>query len=90
MSDENTDEGAVEVPYMQLSSAALEGIVADLVTRDGTDYGASERSFEEKAAALLRQLEQGEAKLAFDRVTETIGLMTASELQRATRTRNSP
>lgn len=78
-------ETAVEVPYTQLARETLQSIIADLVTRDGTDYGAVESTFEQKAAALLRQLERGEAKLMFDPATETIGLITAAELKRALR-----
>lgn len=82
---EGAAQGAVEVPYMQLSPAALQRVIADLVTRDGTDYGAVERSFEQKAASLLHALERGDAKLVFDLATETIGLMTRAELERASR-----
>lgn len=82
---EGAERGAVEVPIAQLSPDALERVIADLVTRDGTDYGAVERSFEQKAAALRRQLEQGHARLVFDLETETIGLMTREQLERARR-----
>jgi len=85
LSDESPAEGAVEVPYQQLPPETLQRVIADLVTRDGTDYGAVERTFDQKAAALLRELERGEAKLVFDLATETIGLMTRAELERARR-----
>lgn len=83
MSDETLAKGAVEVPYGELSLEALRSIVDDLVTRDGTDYGEVERTREQKAASLMRQLESGEAKLVFDLETESIGLMTAAALTRA-------
>lgn len=85
MQDEAEGEGAVEVPYAELAPETLRSIVEDLVTRDGTDYGAQERTREQKVAALMRELERGEAKLMFDLATETIGLMTAAELARAQR-----
>ena len=84
MNDEPA-EGFVAVPYTELAPDTLQRIIADLVTRDGTDYGAVERTFEQKAAELLRQLQCGEAKLVFDLATETIGLMTSAELERALR-----
>jgi len=83
--DEPPAEGAVEVPIAQLSPETLQRVIADLVTRDGTDYGAVERTFEQKAAALLHALERGEAKLVFDLATETIGLMTPAQYERARR-----
>jgi uncharacterized protein YheU (UPF0270 family) len=84
LSDESPPaEGAVEIPIAELPPETLRRVIADLVTRDGTDYGAVERTFEQKAAALLRELERGEAKLVFDLASETIGLMTRAELERA-------
>lgn len=80
--DETKAAGRVEVPYTQLEAATLQSVIDDLVTRDGTDYGAEERTREQKASALMRQLESGEAKLVYDSETETIGLMTAAEYRR--------
>jgi uncharacterized protein YheU (UPF0270 family) len=80
--DETPAAGPIEIPIAQLEPATLRNIVADLVTRDGTDYGAQEWTHEQKAAALMRQLERGAARLVFDPETETIGLMTEEELRR--------
>lgn len=84
MSDETPAEGGIEVPYTELEAGTLRNIIEDLVTRDGTDYGAVERTLEQKVHALMRQLERGEAKLVFDAETQTIGLLTSTELKRAT------
>jgi uncharacterized protein YheU (UPF0270 family) len=83
--DESPAATMVEIPYTELDPDTLLNVVDDLVTRDGTDYGAEERTREQKTSALMRQLERGEAKLVFDPATETIGLMTAAEFQRATK-----
>ena len=56
----------VEIPITELEAATLRHVIDDLVTRDGTDYGAEERTREQKTSALMRQLESGEAKLVFD------------------------
>ena len=92
MHDESDDddlpvaaEGSVEVPYHQLAPDTLRKVIEDLVTRDGTDYGAIEKTLEQKATALLTLLERGEAKLVVDMATETIGLMTREELERSSR-----
>lgn len=73
----------VEVAYSELDPQTLRNVIDDLVTRDGTDYGAVEKTLEQKAAALMRALERGEAKLMFDPGTETIGLMSATQLKAA-------
>jgi uncharacterized protein YheU (UPF0270 family) len=75
-------EGSVEVPYDQLTPETLHKVIEDLVTRDGTDYGEHEKTLEQKAAALLKLLQRGEAKLVVDLATESIGLMTRDELAR--------
>lgn len=80
-SDEVVDP--VEVAYSELDPQTLRNVIDDLVTRDGTDYGAVEKTLEQKAAALMRALERGEAKLMFDPATETIGLMSATQLKAA-------
>jgi uncharacterized protein YheU (UPF0270 family) len=82
---ESAAEGSVEVPYEQLAPDTLRKVIEDLVSRDGTDYGAIEKTLEQKSAALLKLLERGEAKLVVDLATETIGLMTREELARSTR-----
>ena len=80
--DDAPPPGPVEVPIGSLSLEALRRIIDDLVTRDGTDYGAVEKTREQKAAALLRLLERGEARLVFDPATETISVLTRQELAR--------
>ena len=65
----------IEVPYRRLSEAALRGLVEDFVTRDGTDYGAVERTLEQKVTALLRQIERGEVLIAFDPDSESFNLV---------------
>ena len=67
---------AVEVPYTALSPAALRGVIEELVTRAGTDYGADEKSLDAKVCDVMRQLERGEAIIVFDPATETTNVVT--------------
>ena len=57
------------------------GLRALLVSRDGTDYGVSERSLNEKVASVERQLDTRDVLIIFDRETETANLVLASEWQ---------
>jgi uncharacterized protein YheU (UPF0270 family) len=75
--------GHVGVDHRDLEPETLQAVIADIVTRDGTDYGAVEKTLEQKVSALMRQLERGEAKLVFDVESESIGVMTPAELARA-------
>lgn len=65
----------VEVEPSSLSADALRGVVEEFVTRDGTDYGAVERSLEEKVADVLRQLERREVRIVFDPETGSVNLL---------------
>lgn len=65
----------VEVPLGSLSEAALGALIEAFVGREGTDYGARERSLEEKVADVRRQLERGEARIVFDPETESVNIV---------------
>jgi len=56
---------AVKIPYKQLSSEALQGIIEEFVTRDGTDYGEVEVSLETKVTQIHSQLKSGKAVIVF-------------------------
>jgi hypothetical protein len=65
-----------EVPASELSPELLRALVEEFVSRDGTDYGAEERSLDEKVADVKRQLERGEARIVFDACSETVNIVT--------------
>jgi uncharacterized protein YheU (UPF0270 family) len=65
----------IEVPPGELSRDVLRALVEEYVTRDGTDYGAVERSLEEKVSAVLRQIARGEVRIVFDPESETTTLV---------------
>ena len=82
-------EHHVEIPYSELSEEALRGVVESFVLREGTDYGQRDYSFEEKIAAVMRQLDRGEARIVFDPETGTVSIVTASPRGRRARLEGS-
>ena len=68
----------VVIPAGSLSEAALGALIESFVNREGTDYGARERSLAEKVAAVRRQLERGEARIEFDPETESVNIVQAA------------
>jgi len=70
---------AVKVPYDQLSPEALDGVVEEFVTRDGTDYGESEVSLETKMNQVMNQLRTGDAVIVFDQESETCNIFRAND-----------
>ena len=71
-------EHHVEIPHRELSAAALRGVVESFVLREGTDYGQRDYSLEGKIAAVMRQLDRGEAMIVFDPETGTVSIVVAS------------
>lgn len=65
----------VQIPLDRLSPTALDALVEELVTREGTDYGEREHSLDEKKRAVLRQLSRGEIVLVFDAASESCNLV---------------
>ena len=70
---------ALEIPYRELSAHALRGVVDDFILREGTDYGMAEHTLEEKRQQIMRQLEQGRARIMFDCASETCTLVTVAK-----------
>jgi hypothetical protein len=70
---------AVKIPYGQLSPEALEGVVEEFVTRDGTDYGLSEVPLETKMNQVMNQLRTGDAVIVFDSESETCNIFRAND-----------
>ncbi|HET6335411.1 MAG TPA: YheU family protein [Polyangiales bacterium] len=75
MSERDADVSlCVEVPASALSQNALLGIVEEFITREGTDYGVREHTFDEKRASVFRLLAAGEVAIFFDTESETTTL----------------
>jgi len=71
---------AVTIPYDQLSKEALQGVIEEFVTRDGTDYGEIEIPLETKFIQVLQQLKSKEAFIVFDQHSETCTILLKDDL----------
>lgn len=67
------------IPYNELSEKALQALIEDFVTRDGSDYGQDEMSMQEKADHLLALLKTGELLITYDEESQSCGLVTKQE-----------
>jgi uncharacterized protein len=70
----------LEIPYQELSPEALQGVVEEFVTRDGTDYGETEVALETKVSQVLNQLHSGKAVIVFDQKTETCNILPSGDI----------
>lgn len=70
---------AVKIPYDQLSQKALQRVIEEFVTKDGTDYGEIEVPLETKVAQVRGQLRSGRAVIVFDQETETCNILKSDD-----------
>lgn len=76
--DYDDDEaGVIEIPYQTLSADALEGIVQEFSSRDGTDYGEVEFSLADKVAQVEVQLKSGHLLLLFDPINQSCQIVNS-------------
>ena len=69
----------VQIAVDALSPQALDGLIEEFVTRDGTDYGTDERSLDDKKDAVRRLLDCGEIEIVFDPKTETSNIISKDD-----------
>ena len=65
------------IPVNRLSPEALQGVIEEFISRDGTDYGEIEVSRETRFRQVRQRLERGLAVLIFDDETETTNIFPA-------------
>ena len=61
----------MEIPWESLADATLQNLIEDFVTREGTEYGASEVPLARKVAQVRAQLRAGSVYISFDPRMET-------------------
>ena len=67
------------IPVSKLSPEALQGVIEEFISRDGTDYGKIEASPETSFRQVKSRLTTGEAVLIFDDETETTNIFLAND-----------
>jgi uncharacterized protein len=67
------------IPVHQLSPEALQGVIEEYISRDGTDYGEIESPAETNFRQVKCKLETGSAVLIFDDETETTNIFLADD-----------
>lgn len=72
----------INIPFADLEKDTLHTLLEEIVTRDGTDYGAVEISTLRKIEQAIHQLQKGYIFLMYDNETQTCGLVLAEEARR--------
>ena len=80
MTDSPEDNTPLIIVPGQLSEDALLALVEEYVTRDGTDYGESERSTASKFESVMALLKSRKAYIIFDEQTGSADIVDAEKL----------
>ena len=67
------------IPINKLSPEALQGVIEEFISRDGTDYGEIEVSPETNFRQVKDKLKNGLAVLVFDDGAETTNIFLADD-----------
>ena len=67
------------IPVNKLSAKALQGVIEEFISRNGTDYGAIEASMETMFMQVKSRLKDKSAVLVFDDETETTNMFLADD-----------
>jgi uncharacterized protein YheU (UPF0270 family) len=63
------------IPHRQLSADALQGVIEEFVTREGTDYGGASIPLARKVDQVRHQLNHGQAALVYDDETMSCNIV---------------
>ena len=69
------NEQGVLIPHDQLSPEALQGLIEEFVTRNGTDNGDTRTTLEKNVKMVMGQLNRGEAVILYDHITQTANIV---------------
>lgn len=62
------------IPWQQIAAETLDNLIKEFVLREGTDYGDTEWSLDDKVSHVKAQLESGEAVIVFSELHETVDI----------------
>jgi uncharacterized protein len=77
-----TDAGTIKIPVTALSRDALLGVVDDYINREGTDYGHRDFDLDEKRAAVLQALQNGDAMITYEAASRTTSIVSSDRPSR--------
>jgi len=64
----------LKIQWQELSAGALNGIIEDFVTREGTEYGTQDVTLKIKVMQVKAQLEKNQVVINFDPETQSCSI----------------
>lgn len=68
------------IPMEALSDEALNGLIEEFVTRDGTDYGEIETSLAHKVTQVKAQLKRGDVVILYSEIRGDVNIVSRPSL----------
>lgn len=81
-SNEKKREEYILIPMERLPESTLEALLEEFILREGTDYGATEVSLDEKKRRLRTQVESQKVLILYSSVTQNTTLMTKRDFEK--------
>lgn len=78
---QQNDKTGIIIPHEKLNPEALQGLIEEFVTRDGTDTGYDKKSLVNDMAMVKRQLKKGDAVIVYDNSTKTCNIVPKEHLK---------
>lgn len=69
----------IEIDYTLLSEEALDNLLIDIITRQGTDYGEYEQNIQVKKKQLLHNLQSGKAIITYSSKENTCDIINQED-----------
>ena len=69
-------EEGIEVPYQDINPETLRNMIEEFVSRDGSDWGDTGGSMEDKIKQVLRQFEAGKIKVVYDLTSQSANIVS--------------
>lgn len=69
------------IPYDKLSPEALQGLIEEFVSRDGTDTGYIKMELVERVDQVMRQLRKGTSVIVFDEKIQSANIVPLEDLK---------
>lgn len=67
------------IPYEQLSTDTLEGLIEAFVLREGTEYGEQDISLSNKVAQVKHQLQADQLVILYSELHESVDIITKQQ-----------
>tara|TARA_B110000444_G_C18712698_1_gene534481 strand:+ start:523 stop:768 length:246 start_codon:yes stop_codon:yes gene_type:complete len=71
----------LEIPAKRLQTEVLQAVLEEFINREGTDYGETELSMDEKLQGLKELIDRGEVCIVFDPQLDSCTLMKRDDFE---------